>query len=317
MPAIFSANQIDRAVNWYERVPYTFLSTTGIPLTGQTVFSIPNIQQKAKNKMAILNKIGVTQTSGIQLLIQAMSNRRVEYTTAYPSTLTPILTELSEGFRSTGNLSLEINNNSGAATTATFQLNYSVAIKSLTTAERILYGLPLSSTDQTYQHDFRFSNQGIRPWSLSRSLEYAFLGQILTQHVEAVNVNVSSAPLIVYNLQPNGPDRILLVRKIASQATTGNFVSIVLSRDTDVDYVSILADNMTIGNPFDVWIPVRSHLNVLMYSQTAETGVPFRIEVLELRKTTLIRALLGELDPTELNKDDLHLYQQAMAGVIA
>ena len=146
MGASFGRDQIAQARYGYERVTYTWgPGTLGTGLTPVFDVSGWNPTDDPAQKAVVLEAIAVTQNPAVQLIWTydgSSSNVAQGWTDAFPAGLRPYTLHAQAVSR----ISLAVNNVSGSAITG-FQLNYTVSVRLLTVAEKLLYGYPLSPAD--------------------------------------------------------------------------------------------------------------------------------------------------------------------------
>lgn len=309
----FSKSQLQKARYWYEKLPYTHLSgslTSGL----NNIFNVYAINTNSAGpaKLAILGNLAVTQSDTVSLVATNMGERVQIATAAMPGSLTPTMTDTDRGLRSTNTLELQAVNN--GAPVANYQINYTVAVKTLSTAEKMFQGLPLTPADTQYANQFHLNESGgMRPLAISESLKRVFGGQIRTER-EYASLNNSSVGAVL-NLTP-AADEVLVVTGLASNAPLGNMVTLSITRDDDQDYVQVLADSMSVDTPVPMWLPVLRNMNLSISAQTATDNVVVRVTTATFKRSMVIQALFGLIDPAGLSGSQLNLYQQVMAGVV-
>jgi len=260
--------------------------------------------------------LAVTPISGISL--ETLSGRHVRLlnTLAFPTGLAPILSGPNDGIRDTSKISLSILNSSGSAA-ANLYCTYLGGVKQLTTAEKVMLGVPLTSEDRRLVAKYHIGEQGFRPFALERSLQTAWYSRIVSQDAYAYVLNASPSLSTFENLSP-GPDEIVVLTSLAiGNCPAGNLVNLVINRDSDLSYVSILGDTLSLDQPFSTWIPARSNLAFQLTASTSTTGVAIRFTALRIKLSLVLRVLFGELTPTDMSEiGDRELYDQVVAGTV-
>ena len=308
-------DQVQKANYWYEKLPYT-LQTTNLGTSAQ-VFSLSNVSAIDSNKEVIVSDLAVTNTSaGLYLDLQQNSQNRQVNTLAFPASLAPIMTGREDGLRSTGKISTLLVNNSGAVIAGPLQFNYSAAVKQMSVAEKIMRGLPLSQQEQALQQKYQLGNRGLFPISIDTALDKAFLSRVVSSFEYADLVNFSTSLQSISNESPQNDHEMLVITSIAAEAAAQSNATITITRDSDENYVQILADNMSINRPFDCWIPAMHSINVQIQATGAVNNVPIRIQYKRIRLSTLILAMFGLLHTNSASPKDQELYNQVRAGVV-
>lgn len=316
MGNVFDGAQAQLTKYFYERLPYTFY-TPSLPVGKTTLFTASDLSASTEGKkMGITAGIATTQAALVSIVAESAANPEVTATSAYPPLLGPSDNGPDDGVRSTGALGLYVTNGSGAAI-ANYQANYTVAVKQLTVADKILRGIALTPQENDLANRFQLGNQGIYPISISRSLENVWKSRMISKKPYGYQFPASQAPLPLTNLVPLTGE-ILVVTSIAMGGVPiGNQVSLTIQRDTDSNYVSILGDNLSLDNPMSVWIPATKSLSFALSAVTTTAAVEVRFEVARIRTSFILETMFGKIDRHTLSGVDLHLYEQVIAGVIA
>ena len=316
MGSVFDGAQAQLTKYFYERLPYTFFSPS-LPLGKTTIFTASDLSASTQGKkMGITAGLATTQAALVSLVAESASNPEVTATAGYPPLLGQTDNGPDDGIRSTGALGLYVTNSSGAAV-ANFQTNYTVAVKQLTVADKILRGLSRSPREAELEHKFQIANQGLYPISISRMLENLWLSRITSKRPYAYQGPATVASTTLTNLVPLSGE-ILVVTSIAMGGVpVGNQVSLTIQRDTDLNYVSILGDNLSLDKPMSVWIPATKSLSFALSAVTTTAAVEVRFEVARIRTSFILEVMFGNVDHHTLSGVDLNLYEQVMAGVIA
>lgn len=316
MGATFDSSQVRNAIYWYEKVPYTYYSVS-LPIANSELFSINDVLKADLTvpKLAVMSSLATTVSPGLDVLLYQQHNSRQLSTSSFPPSLGPILSDPNRGMRSTGRLGVSVANNSGAVY-ANYQANWVGSVKRMSTSEKLLFGVPLTATDQQLQAQYQLGQVGTFPMPVSRSLDIAFEGQILSDDPYGWTFDAPTSGAAITNEIPVA-NQILVITSIAAGGVpVGNQVTLNLSRDTNENYMQILADNMSLSQPFPCWIPVRHNFSLTASAMTATNNVSVRLGVLSIRLTPLIRAMFGELNAAELRGSDKVLFDQVSAGVI-
>lgn len=308
----FGDGQIKLARYWYEKLAYTHYEPT--LATGSTnIFSVTDVTRAAgEPRLAILQNLAATQAASVGLILQHAAGRRETATQALPASLGAVLSHDEEGARASHGMQMSASNTSGA-TVSDFQINYTVSVKSLTVAEKMFLGFPLTTEDAALRDQFHLpENGGMRPISVSESIRRVYYGQIVDESLYAGEYSSSDGTL--FQINPSAGE-LLIITGLASNATVGNEVSLTLNRDGNSGYMQVLADNMSLTTPLPLWIPVQNNASLQISAKTATANVPVRMSVLTVKKTLVMSALFGEIGPSEVHGSAQNLVQQVLAGV--
>lgn len=308
MGANFDNIQAQRARYWYERLPYTFYAEA-LQAGTTEVFDVRNVDTATDGqKMAIFGNFSAPNTAGINYNLRYGRNFQMPLG-GLPSN-TPTMTSEDGGVRSTKELTLNMVNPSGA--TPVMQVNYTGAFKTLTVADKVMLNLPLTEAEQALAGSL--PNDGSTPYSIRSNLDRVWRSQIISEEVYSYVQNVGTSSFTLQT-ETADPDEILVLTKLGANATVGNQVSININRDNDENYVSVLADNMTVDNPFDIWVPATSKLVFQVQAVTPQNNVPVWYSILRLRYSDTLKAMFGKLIPK--NATQQRIIKQVEAGVIA
>lgn len=316
----FTKQQLETYRYFYEVIPYTAYDPDLVP-GSETIFSVQNVQDAAPGKLAVVNHYAVAPSNAsLTLEVEGAGSSNIENQTsqAFPAGLVPILTSAGDGRRATSKLALKWVNASGAVI-PTVQTNYAGALKDLTTADKVLRGLPLNAQDQKYQKKFQIYQQGLRPITIEEMKDRIWRRSIVDEFVTTGSVSATStATAIPQFTVPAGTVAVLhsLAASIPS-ADVGNQVTLAIDRDAQENHVEILADNAPgLANPFPLWVTATNSFT-LRYSAQTTTTVTYRLAWYQVKVTGLLSVILGQSNPTELTGEELTLYEKIRAGVVA
>lgn len=328
-PTSFNREQMARARYYYERLPYTALDPALAVLETPLVNESNIAEDVGADKLAIISRIGVTQTAGINLVMAGDKISRQESTTAFPPNFEPLMSTDNDGERSQGILKLAWNNVSGATATATQQVTFHGTVKQLTVAEKILRGYSLTAAEQTLAAQFHLGDPsdpfppGTRPFSQQEMLEQIWGRYILDEDFVAYAYpSVGTVPVPFAEARPNRPGEEVLVWHtlaggLADAADVGKGVQLTLKRDMQINLNTVLLDNASPIYPMRPWVTALNTLQWSLSAQQATTGaVVIRVHWYRVRLTNVLRVILGLAPVSDLQSTDKHLYDQIRAGVV-
>lgn len=326
---IFDREQMARAAYYYERLPYTALDPALAVLETPLVDEANLAQDLGPDKLITLNRISVTPTPGINVVLAGNRVSRQEVALAFPPNFEPLMAGDNDGERSQGILKLAWNNITGATATAVQQMTFHGAVKQLTVAEKILRGLALTAHEQALATQFGLGTPtdpyppGARPFSMAEMLEQVWGRYILDEDfVSYVYPTVGVKPQIFTTAQPNKPgEEILVWHTVAGglqdTGDVGKGVQLTLRRDKQTNLNTILLDNASPAFPMRPWVTALNTLQWSINAQQATTGaVALRVHWYRVRLTNLLRVVLGLAPISDLQGPDKHLYDQIQAGVV-
>jgi hypothetical protein len=315
----FSHSQIGLYRNWYERIPYTALDTALANLGTDLVNVASVAQSTGGQKIALLSDLAATQTAQVSLVLNQPAGETRYWTQALNPGLLPAIGEDRASLSATGTLGLQWMNETGSALTTTQQANYVIAVKSLTTWEKVQRGLihqqgwtPLDDTLWAL-----FQHQSVRPMTLREALRLGWTIQESGWTTQVVNVGTGLTPIGPY--QPSA-DFVYVLHTLAASipsGSVGNLIQLQVIRDNEDPLWTLLLDNTAgLQYPWHPWVTAQNQLGFRVTATTATNGVVLRLGWYKVRKTRVLQALMGDLDYARLSGASQTLYAQIAAGVI-
>ncbi len=293
----------------YERLPYTFY-TAALQPGSTTVFNIINLAQATQNKaIAILGNFAATNAAAISYFLH--TQRNIQSPLAGLPNLAPIMNAGPDsGVRSLTALELTLLN--ATATTPMIQVNYTGAVKRMTIADKVLQNAVLTPQEAQIAEQLGLKSGASVP-SIQSVIDNAWLSQVRGELPYSYVTNVTAGETTLATVTA-GNDELIVLTKIGAAAPVGNQVTINITRDGDENYASILADNMSVTAPFDVWLPAQTRLVFRISAVTATASVPVWFTVLRIRYSDVLRALAGTLVPSTAAQQSL--VSRVEAGVL-
>lgn len=316
----FEHHQLQTYQDWYEALPYTayisHLSTSGEP-----IFTIQNLAKDTgqHESLALLSKVGATRTSDVYLHIDGPHKSRRVYTQSLPSGLTPFMAGSDDGERSASKLGLRWANNTGSTVTDQ-QANYVGALKRLTTADKVMRGHTLTTSDKHLQKKYQIHNQGLRPLTIREMQDRIWRRAILDEDVFSAVVDVGTSETDIPRFTvPSG--QVYIVHSLAASIPSGdvgNRVVLKMDRDSQVDHVQVLLDNAPgMDHPWDMWMSARHDFRIKYMANTSTSSVAIRVGWYRVKVTGLISVVMGQSSVSDLSKEEQSIYEKLLAGVIA
>lgn len=314
----FVHNHIQNYKYWYEQQPYTAFDAGLVP-GEEEIFEIQNLPADVGPKMAIMGNVAASPTANLVVRVEGPVTVQNQSTLSFPSGLVPVMDGPDDGERSTSKIALKWLNNTGAVIDNT-QVNYTGALKQLTTADKVMRGLPMDATDLRLQKKYQIYNQGLRPITIDEMKDRIWRRAILDEDFFTAAVNVGTT--ITYVPQfvvPSGTAFVLhRLAAVIPSASIGNMVSLSITRDTQQNHVEVLLDNAPgLNVPWPLWVTAKDSFQISYVAQAATNNVALRLSWYRVKITGLLSVVLGQTDPTELKGEEKELYDRVRAGVIA
>lgn len=308
----------------YERMPYTALD----PALATGLESLITIQNAGKDTnyqgMAIVSDLAVTPTATVNLVLQGEASSRVLPTLGWNTGLEPALTAPDGGLRSTGKVSLQWQNNTGAALTTAQQLTFHGAVKRLTTADKVVQGLYQqapwwTATDERLYGQYPQIAQGLRPLSIDEMLTAIFRRAIVDEVVQTWTFDANQAlPAAQFGPYSVDTGYVYVWHSAAASfpsGSVGHGVILTAQRDTTQTLLEVFLDNATLQYPWRPWVIAEDSLgwSAAPLGATATNGVTVRLAWYKVQITPLLQAWLNP----QASGVDPHLADKVMAGVYA
>ncbi len=319
----FDHAQLAQYRYWYERLPYTAYDP-GLAPNSTDIVTIHDLTADTQGRqLAMLGQLAATPTTNVSLQAQADAMARNWPTVGWPAGLAPIAADADDGLRSTQQLLLSASNATGASLTTPFQVNFSGALKTLSTADRLLRGLPLSARDHQLAAKFQLKpGEGLRPLSVAEALDHAFRRAILSEDWQTYTLTAGTSPAALPAITvPGGGNELAVLHTIAASipsASVGNLVQLTLGRDSQTDHLTVLLDNAAgLGTPWTCWSTAIRRWQPSVQAATSTDNVVLRLGWYRVRFTTLLMGLFGLIDVRTADRATQDLLDRLEAGVLA
>jgi len=318
----FSQNQAFSAKYWYERLQYTWGPQT--LNTGNTpVFNVSKLNStQVPQWVAELSGIAATQNANVFLdiafdrnSIPALVNQGA--TDALPSGVRSYSGLL---VRATRNMSLQMQN-LGFSSIDNFQLNYQVAMRRLTVADKILLGISQFTQDE--QDALRnksidiegLVSRGAIPIPIETQIERTYRNRLIysEERLLHVDADLSDTSFLTIRASETGGDSFLVLRHIAIEG--GASVVVSVDRDEDSNYMGVNGAAFVDADdrPWDVFVPALRYLTFHIQANSIIQGVPIRIVVWHVKLSDILRIRFGLVGRGQVPDD---LYLRVIAGVV-
>ena len=325
---------IGQARYGFELIPITWGPQT-VPSAGATVFDISdwnlNLDTNPDTiKIIWIEQLAMTQNSQIQYILE-YDNQSTDpaqgWTDAMPGNVNPL--QYPMRMFAAARMKLSLVNTSGAAVDS-FQLNFSLAVLTLSAADKLRLGYALSEPETMLLNEWG-TQQGMPPLEALRSLvtkgtrPMSTAAQIIStwenEHVPDRTSDVPWHILVGAGLSVSAtkavnvpPGAVMVVRGFAFEG--GATAVHTFNRDgtgggTDPsDYVAVNGGAFVNGHdlPFASWLPVARYFNFATYAAAAT--YPVRLETSLFTLSQLLAVRLG------LTTKPRDLYVKVKLGVM-
>lgn len=310
--------QISGSRFWLERLPYTALDTA-LPVNTEEIFSVVNLKKDTGNgkQMALITGVTATPTANVSLEL-ATDRDSASWPTAVFTADVPIAADDNRAFRALNKMSLKWVNNTGATLTTPMQTNYYGTMKTLTTADKLLYGVTdLTAQDKQLIAEFGLTDN-LYPRPLHVGLDNIFRHAIVQNVEEMVSVNVTATPSTWTILVPS--DQIYIWHTLGAEipaGSVGHYLNWTVTRDDQVNRAAFYLDNtLGLANPWKPWMVATEQISFGLSAVTATNNVLVRWGYYKVKKTRIIQALLGLIPAEDLSTLETKWYHQLLAGIL-
>jgi len=207
----------------------------------------------------------------------------------------------------------------GLAGVATYTTFYGVWAKLPTVADKLLYGITLTPTEQKLARDLGIADsveKGVLPLPIKSQIEREY--HVLGEETHSRNINIAVAGTIypIENLYARQNEIIVLTKIAAAPGLVGDIVELVIDRDDDANYATVRTFPLalTFGNEINCFIPATSEIRLSTNSTVAPGWHAFRYTFQRIRLTNTLRARFGMVTRDELPEPSL--WDKVLAGVL-
>jgi len=321
----FGQSQAFAAKYWYEKLQYTWGPQTlsgGVTPVDTPVFSVSRLNRTdIPQWVAEFSSIGATQNASVALdfafdrhRIPALVNQG--FTDAMPSGLRTVL---SDAIGATGSTHLIARNSSGGDIAA-FQLNYQVAMRRITVADKLVMGVDKFTQDELdalndKSVDVRgLVDKGIHPIPIEDQIRRTYRNRAKVDfRLLHVDSSTSDSSFLTIRASEFGQDRFLVLRELAIEG--GAAVVVSVDRDDDYNYMGVNGPAFAEGDdkPWDVFVPALNYLTFHIQSAAPVSDVPIRIVVWHVKWSNILRVRFGLAGRGDVPDNT---YLRAIAGVV-
>jgi len=321
----FGQSQAFAAKYWYEKLQYTWGPQTlsgGAAPVDTPIFSVSRLNRTDVPLWAAeFSGLAATQNADVSLdfafdrhRIPALVNQG--FTDVMPAGLRIML---PDPIRAIGNISLVARNASGGDIAA-FQLNYQVAMRRLTVADKLVMGIDKFTAEELEalndkSIDVRgLVEKGIHPIPIEDQIRRTYKNRARVDfrllHVDA---STSDTAFLTVRASEFGSDRFLVLRELAVEG--GAAVVVSVDRDDDYNYMGVNGPAFAEADdrPWDVFVPALSHLTFHIQAAASVTDVPIRIVVWHVKWSNILRVRFGLAGRRDVPDNT---YLRAIAGVV-
>lgn len=320
----FGQSQAFAAKYWYERLQYTWGPQTAN--TGTTpVFAVNQINKtQVPMWFAALVKVAATSNANVALefsfdrrTIPALANQG--QTNALPAGTGSLIRSEPVFMPAVNNIALSLKNSGSAV--SSFQLNYQVAMRRLTVADKLMLGITQFTQDERDAlNDKSIDVQGLvekgtSPIPIEAQIERTYQNRLLYTDVRLVHVDASTSDTAFLTIRSSesGQDTFMVLRSIAIEGGVPVVVSV--DRDEDYNYMGVNGAAFVDAedSAFDVFVPALNYLTFHIQANTPQTAVPIRVVVWHIKMSNIMRVRFGLVRRGEIPDNT---YLRAIAGVV-
>jgi len=187
-----------------------------------------------------------------------------------------------------------------------------------TVAEKLLYGIPLSSEEREIAERYGISNtveKGLLPLPISSQIEREY--HIIGEETHSRNIDIAG-PDTVYTLEsiyPREGEFIVLTRLAAEPSGVANNVRLIVDRDDDAGYAGLktYALSLDAGGEVSCFIPAMREIRLTTIATAAPGPHLFRYTFQTVKMNNILRARFGLVSKDEIPGET---YEKVKGGIL-
>jgi len=197
-----------------------------------------------------------------------------------------------------------------------FRTSFGVWVQSLTIADKLKLGIPLTNEERAIDKEFGISStveKGLLPLPLEQQIEREYRSQLISEETHGRTLNVTTASQLVETIYPRAGQFLVLTKLAATEGTADNNIRISISRDTDANYISDLKSYAVgLERELSCFIPALTELSLNIIAAGAVT-VYIRYTILKVKLSNLLRCRFGLLSKEEAPGD---VWAKVVGGIL-
>ncbi|KKM84640.1 hypothetical protein LCGC14_1297130 [marine sediment metagenome] len=206
----------------------------------------------------------------------------------------------------------------GDALVNNYTTHYGVWVFPPTIAHKLLYGMPLTSSETAISEELGLKNtveKGLLPLPLSSQIEREYHVTAEETHSRSITIAVAGTVYTIEILYPRKDEVIFLTKVAAAPGTTAQDIRLIIDRDDDSGYAQLrtYALSLAAGGEVECFIPALRELRLTTTSTVAPGAHLFRYTFQRIKLTNILRVRFGMVSEDEVPGD---LFKKVKGGVV-
>lgn len=197
-----------------------------------------------------------------------------------------------------------------------FRTSFGVWVEKLTVARKLALGMPLTAEEKELNEKFGVSKsveKGILPLPLEQMIEREIKAMLISEETHGRTMAVTATSQIIETIYPKANHCLILTKLAATPGGAADNISISISRDGDVDYITGLkAFSVGLERELSMFIPAISELTLNIVAAGAIT-VYVRYTIWRVRLSNLLKCRWGLLSKEQAPGD---VWEKCAAGIL-
>ena len=306
MSITYSTSDITHArPYWLERTPYNTVIDSIAAGATQNVFSVNgwNTAPGSSNMVAELYSLGITQYPQLQVAITYDGNTDRFFADDFPMALQ----QLRMGHSARSNLVVNLTNN-GTTTLTNVQVQYVCQSWRSPPSYKILQGYALTAAEKTVALGAGLGlnpnqDEGLFPIPLESVIDRSYKNRRTEPWVRFANditLGAAGVGQVIDQVQAM-PNELLVVTDVGVDADFDDGGTFSVDRDNDATHIQLDADQLSVNDPLDMWVPALNHLT-FHYESTLlpAAAVPIRFGILHVSLDLILDLRMGLLSTDQV-----------------
>ena len=217
----------------------------------------------------------------------------------------------------TDNLTYRLYNTDTGATKADFRTYFSVLVDKLTVADKLKYGINLSSEDERINEDLGIRDKVERaniplPYDYKFEREYSIIDSYtVSSRISSVPTTGNGAVFEDFTVRSN--EALILTSVGATPFTIADNFRIIIDRDDDNGYITLLPSVINdLNKEIKMWIPATRELRLRAIANNSLSNADIRVNLLRIRLNDILKVRWNLVDRSEFSQEFVN---QVLGGV--
>ncbi|TDX48849.1 hypothetical protein [Orenia marismortui] len=217
----------------------------------------------------------------------------------------------------TDNLTYRLYNTDTGATKADFRTYFSVLVDKLTVADKLKYGINLSSEEERINEELGVRDK-LEMGNIPLPYDYKFEREYSIIDSYTVSSRISSVPTtgngaVFEDFTVRSNEALILTSVGATPFTIADNFRIIIDRDDDNGYITLLPSVINdLNKEIKMWIPATRELRLRAIANNPLSNADIRVNLLRIRLNDILKVRWNLVDRSEFSQEFVN---QVLGGV--